>query len=207
MKILGVVSLKGGVGKTTSSINIAGVLQSRGHRVVLADQDRLKSATSLSRLGNLPFPVTSLGGVSRLANESPLDYLVIDSRGGLDDDELYEMVDTCDLLVLPSNPEVMSLDGMQQTIELLEKRGSASRATVLLTMTRPGKRLQMARRTLDSLEIPVMASSVRFSDAFKDASAQGVVVRDVKTNTLAKTCWLDYGQVTDELLAIMGALK
>lgn len=173
---------------------------------MVADEDRLKSATNMAGLGNLPFPVTTLTGAARLAREMELHYIIIDSRGGMDDDKLYELAETSDLLILPSNPEVMSLDGMQQTVELLTAKGLGRKAVALLTMTRPGKRLLASRMMLEALEIPVMETSIRYSDAFKDASLTGCLVRDVKTNTLAKTCWLDYGRAVDEVLTILEVL-
>ena len=207
LKVIAVASLKGGVGKTTSALNIAGVLRSKGLNVVVADEDRIKSASNMASLGNLPFPVTTLTGAARMAREMELDYIVIDSRGGMDDEKLYELAETSDLLILPSNPEVMSLDGMQQTVEMLDTKGLKQKAVALLTMTRQGKRLDASRLMLEALDIPVMASTVRFSDAFKDASLTGSLVRDVKTNTLAKTCWLDYGRVVDEIFIRLDGAK
>jgi chromosome partitioning protein len=45
MKVILIANPKGGSGKTTLSTNIAGYLASRGHRVVMLDLDRQKSAT------------------------------------------------------------------------------------------------------------------------------------------------------------------
>ncbi|GGR26441.1 hypothetical protein [Deinococcus ruber] len=50
---------------------------------------------------------------------------------------------------------------------------------------------------------PVLTSTVRQSGAFKDASEQSVLVRDVRGSKLAKNCWLDYKSVTDEIFTRM----
>ena len=128
--------------------------------------------------------------------------LVIDSRGGLENDELLEMAEASDFLLLPTNVEYMSLDAMAQTAEALGEMGAKSFA-VLFTMAKPGKRLDTARRVLEELGLPVLASTVRQSDAFKDASEQSVLVRDVRGSKLAKSCWLDYEAVTEEIFARM----
>jgi len=46
MKIWAAANQKGGVGKTTSAVNLAGVMQKRGHRVLLVDLDPHGSLTS-----------------------------------------------------------------------------------------------------------------------------------------------------------------
>ncbi|MFB9081254.1 ParA family protein [Deinococcus wulumuqiensis] len=54
--LISLASLKGGVGKTTSAIHIAGHLSKQGRGgVAVVDRDRTRSATSWSRSGNLPF--------------------------------------------------------------------------------------------------------------------------------------------------------
>jgi len=50
MKIWATANQKGGVGKTTSAVNLAGVMQKRGHRVLLIDLDPHGSLTSYFRL-------------------------------------------------------------------------------------------------------------------------------------------------------------
>lgn len=45
MRVILVANPKGGSGKTTLSINLAGYLASQGRRVAMLDLDRQKSAT------------------------------------------------------------------------------------------------------------------------------------------------------------------
>lgn len=199
--LLSLASLKGGVGKTTSAIHIAGQLTERQRAgVAVVDRDRTRSATSWSRGGHLPFFVGTQDAVFKRADE--FTTLVIDSRGGLENEELLEMAEASDFLLLPTNVEYMSLDAMAQTAEALGALGHRAFA-VLFTMARPGKRLDTARKVLEELGLPVMAASVRASEAFKDASEQSVLVRDVKTNKLARSCWDDYGAVVEEISARM----
>lgn len=200
--ILGLASYKGGVGKTTSGIHLAGHLAMRGS-TLLIDGDRTKSATTWARHGGLPFDVAGPTAIARRAGT--VDYLVIDSRGGLDDDDLIDLAQNSDLLLLPSNPELMSLDAMAQTAETLQQHDiPTERSAVLLTMTRPGRKLNEARDVLTAMGLRVLESTIRQSEAFRDASAQGVLVRDVRTNDLARSCWEDYHRVTAEILEAGG---
>jgi len=203
--LISLASLKGGVGKTTSAIHLAGHLTDRQNGgVAVVDRDRTRSATSWSRGGHLPFFVGTQDAVFKRADEFMT--LVIDSRGGLENDELQEMAEASDFLLLPTNVEYMSLDAMAQTAEALGEMGSRAFA-VLFTMGRPGKRLDTARNVLEELGLPVMTATIRQSDAFKDASEQSLLVRDVKSNKLARSCWQDYEAVSAEIFSRMEGLK
>lgn len=55
MKIISIANLKGGVGKTTITQNLAGVLQEQGHRVLLIDMDHQANLTAVFENGEAPF--------------------------------------------------------------------------------------------------------------------------------------------------------
>lgn len=52
MDILSIINVKGGVGKTTCSINIVGELAKRGYKVLLVDNDPQSNITSTFELSN-----------------------------------------------------------------------------------------------------------------------------------------------------------
>jgi chromosome partitioning protein len=62
--VVALASLKGGVGKTTSAVHIAAHLAFAGERVLLADGDRIRTATAWGRSGNLPFTVGGMASLS-----------------------------------------------------------------------------------------------------------------------------------------------
>lgn len=206
-KIIGVISFKGGVSKTTTAVHIAAHLSARGKTVAVDGDDRNRSLMNWASGESLPFEVMSM---MEAFNSKGVEYLVVDVRGGLPDVELFDLAKACDLLLIPANPEVMSLDGMRRTFDVLrdeeERRGKPWQAKVatVLTMVRPGRKLEQAKAALGALGIPVLEHTVRASEAFKDASSMGVLVRDVKTNSLAHECWNDYGAVVAESLRLVG---
>jgi chromosome partitioning protein len=55
--IIGLVQSKGGVGKTTTAINLAAELARRGRAVVVVDADPARHATGVAGDGRLPFTV------------------------------------------------------------------------------------------------------------------------------------------------------
>lgn len=59
--IISFLNQKGGVGKTTLSVNVAGSLARQGHRVLLIDADKQGSATTWASLReDAPFQVVSM---------------------------------------------------------------------------------------------------------------------------------------------------
>lgn len=203
--LISLASLKGGVGKTTSAIHIAGHLAGRHNGgVSVIDRDRTRSATSWARSGNLPFFVGTQDAVFKRVDE--FQTLVVDARGGLETDELLEMADASDFMLLPTNVEYMSLDALAQTAEILNSLGNKTYA-VLFTMARPGKKLETARQVVEEMGLPVLKNDIRMSEAFKDASTQSVLVKDVRQNKLASKCWDDYGHVVEEITPRIGGWK
>ena len=134
--ILSLVSWKGGCGKTTSSIHLAALLAGSGS-TMLIDEDRSRNATNWAARGEgvLPFrayPPRALGSEARKH-----EHIVIDTRGGLEDQDLVDLYDNSDLIVVPAVAESMTLEALVNTVHTLEKHGrSTDKLRVLFTMAR-----------------------------------------------------------------------
>ena len=71
---------KGGVGKTTLSLNIAAAIQAAGKSVFLADLDPQRSAMMLAKDGNLPFEVGD-----EIPRAPQVDVLIMDHPPGFEE--------------------------------------------------------------------------------------------------------------------------
>jgi len=190
-----VAGFKGGVGKTTTAVHLAAYFQKKGE-TLLVDGDPNRSATGWGQRGNLPFKVVDL---MQAARQSPkFEHVIIDTAARPNRDEIEALVEGCDLLVLPTSPDALSIDALFQTVELLQEFGS-DRARILLTMVHPKpiKMAQMAREALSDL--PLFDSMVRRYICYEKASLQGVPVYEVK-DRMARIAWGDYIAVGKEIL-------
>lgn len=130
MKVITVTGFKGGCGKSTTAINLATFLSERG-KVLLVDGDPNRTALSWSQRGALPYRVADERQSFKWVAGN--DFLVIDTPARPDSSDLQELAKGCDLLILPTLPDVVSLEPMLATAQAL---GEAT-YRVLLTIVPP----------------------------------------------------------------------
>ncbi|WP_217833147.1 ParA family protein, partial [Picosynechococcus sp. PCC 7002] len=109
MQIITVTGYKGGVGKSTSAIHIAAYL-ARNQKTILIDGDPNRTALNWSQRGEMPFTVADERQAMRLITGH--DFVVIDTPARPNSDDLQELAKGCDLLILPTTPDVVSLEPM-----------------------------------------------------------------------------------------------
>jgi chromosome partitioning protein len=195
--IVTVASFKGGVGKTTSAVHIAAFMQARA-ATMLVDGDPNRSATKWAKRGNFPFKVIDERQGIRRAGD--FVHTVIDTEAHPSRDDMEALADGCDLLIVPSTPDRLSLDALVDTVAVLKSLGT-ERWRILLTMVPPppSRAGELARAVLEEAGFPLFAGSIRRYTAFQTASDQGVIVADVKDQRAAMG-WEDYQRIGAEIL-------
>lgn len=195
--ILTVAGFKGGVGKTTTAIHLAAFLHELAP-TVLVDGDANSSASAWIERGSLPFPAVGPGQMARVARQ--YEHIVIDTAARPAEDELKDLAEGCDLLVLPTTPDALSLQVLMLTVSELH-RIKADRFKVLLTAIppRPSRDGDEARAMLIEEGLPVFASGIRRLASFQKAALTGKLVRDVD-DPRAAWGWEDYQAVGREIV-------
>ena len=195
--ILTVASFKGGVGKTTTAIHLAGYLQ-QSAPTLLIDGDKNRSAALWAKAGHLPFTVVNAREAPRHAKN--YEHMVIDTEAGPEQEDLRSLVAGCDLLVIPTTPDLLSVNALMLTIRALRDINSSNHK-VLLTIIPPppSKEGAEARETFQREGIPLFDTGIRRFVAFQKAVFAGKLVSEVRDRR-APRGWEDYAGVGKEIL-------
>ena len=195
--ILTVAGFKGGVGKTTSAVHFAAYLQQKGP-TLLIDGDPNRSATTWARLAKLPFKVVDERAAPRYIRD--FEHIVIDTKARPDEEDLKGLVEGCDLLVIPSKPDLLSLDALRLTANTLKVIG-ASQYRVLLTIAppKPSNDAEQAQDALTRGGYPVLRAIIRRFKAYEDAATEGVPIYALTGNPRAHEGWRDYEDAAKEM--------
>lgn len=189
------------MGKTTAAIHLAAFLQTQGE-TLLIDADPNRSATGWAKRGSLPYEVVDeWRSPQRVRNFS---HVVIDTQARPVQRDLELLTDGCDLLILPTTPDVLAMDALVLTLECLHTIG-ANRYRIMLNIIppKPSRDGEAVRSLLQESGMPVFAAGVRRLAAFQKAARAGVPVYDVK-DPRAADGWQDYVSVGQEMLEGFG---
>ena len=185
-----VVSMKGGVGKTTVSVNLACALADENTSVALVDADVQATATEWIAIGLLPItghaiPLESLRGVRRwFESEERIrrtvnqmltvdaDIEVIDLPPHLSGSSVASLA-VCDLVVIPCGASAADISATAKTLELVERAREvrAGHPPVLIVPTRidwrtgSGRAIEGALAQFGEPVGPGIAQRVAFADS------------------------------------------
>lgn len=197
MQIVTVTGYKGGCSKSTTAIHLATYFSDLG-RTVLVDGDANRTALAWAERGHLPFLVADERQAMRHVGEA--DYVVIDTPARPATNDLAELAKGCDLLILPTAPDVLSLQPMLETARDL---GEASyRALIAIVPPHPSREGELMRDDLREGGIPVFETMIRRTVSYPKAALAGVPVRDLP-DPRARAAWEDYQQLGDEIRSIL----
>lgn len=192
--IFGILNQKGGVGKTTLSVNLAACLASAGHRVLLIDADPQGSALdwAAARQGEplftvVGFPRPSIHKEISLMGEG-YDHIVIDGPPRVTD-LARSAIMASDIVVIPVQPSPYDIWAADEVVKLIEEarvyKANIKCAFVInrkITNTAIGRDV---REALAAYPVHVLEASVTQRVVFAEAAAQGQAIFEIDAGSPA----------------------
>lgn len=187
MKIITVAHQKGGVGKTTLSLNLAYSF-ALGARVAIVDSDPQASAANLSEI--LQEHGVDLIDASDIATaKGKYDYIIIDTPPYLTT-SLPEFFSYSDYVLVPTKASVLDILAIRATVQLLkqaqEKRPHL-KASIVLNMVKPSTTLTGdILHALESYNFPICESVITDRVSFTRSPITGGVFKTDDTKAQAE---------------------
>lgn len=203
-KILAVVNGKGGVGKTTTAVNLAAILAEK-LPVLLVDADPQGSASWWVERSDkgMAFDLRQENDPQILKNlhqANGYQVIVVDTPPALRSEALKTVVGLADYLVLPTPPAPMDLTALIDTVRTaVNPLQVAHRVLLTKVDSRSLNETLEAQNTLLELGIPAYHAFVRNYKAHERSVLDGMAITQWKGKN-AKEAQSDYRRVVDELL-------
>jgi chromosome partitioning protein len=204
--IVVVANSKGGVGKSTLAVHLAGWLHEQGHKVILADCDAqqsssvwMKEALPEVRAVRLANPNVILKQLPKLAKEA--DFVVADGPGS-NTETSRALLLRGNLALVPCKASMLEARALTQATELIREsqdiRQGPPEALIILSMV--GKNYLLTKDMKDAaaeLSLPLADSALTLRQVYADAPGQGTLVW--KMGARGKEATLEIEKLFNEL--------
>lgn len=196
--IILIANEKGGVGKTTISVNLAAMCRLAGKDVLLVDTDKQESANTWAAMrheNNIQPSITCVSKTGKVGYDlvnlrEKYDVIVVDA-GGRDSLEMRQALAVCDVCVIPIKPaqfDVWSLSRMAGLIgEVTEKMERKINAFSFVNGASANPSVRETQEVKEALAdyselFPVLGPVITERIAFRKASRDGLGVVELPSS-------------------------
>lgn len=204
MKILSVLSQKGGAGKTTLSVHLAVAAEQKKKSTVLIDLDPQITATEWaeSREAETPIVVSCqaklLDKYLKTAEENGADLAIIDTAPHSERDALAA-ARAADYVLIPCRPEIFDLRAITHTIDMVRLTRIPA-GVVLNAAPYRGRMPEDAAEVVEELGMPLAPVTVVQRAAYRNALPLGLTVLEYEPKgKAADEIWTLHRWVTKQL--------
>lgn len=213
-RVIAFVNQKGGPGKTTLAMHVAGELARGGSRVLVADADPQATATRWAAAApdDAPFPA-ALAGLNHAGQKlhrellkyvAPYDFIVVDCPPSAESNLTRSALLVADLAVVPVVPSPPDLWAGVAIGQVLVEVGVLNDSLESrLVVNRLKARTRLGAHTPDLLTqygIPVLEAQIGEREAYRHAAAAGLTVADLPRASQAAA---EITALTNELLLVL----
>ena len=183
--IIGVINSKGGVGKSTIAVHLAGWLSEQGYSVTLADCDAQGSSSDWIAEAAPKVNAIRLTNANDIMNNlqamaEEVDFVIGDGPGS-NAETSRALLLKADFAIIPCKASMLEVRALAQATEVLrqaqEVRKGVPKAMIALSMV--GKNYRLTRDMKDAaarLKLPVANGAVCLRQIYADAPGQGLLV-------------------------------
>jgi chromosome partitioning protein len=194
MKVIGLLSRKGGSGKTTLAIHLAVLAQQMGLRALLIDLDPQHSAADWWRAREAETPQlvqtspAELRTVLEVAEADGVALALVDTRPSAAQDAAL-VAALSDLILVPTRPTILDLRAILDTIDIV--KGAARRALIILNACPPLRGAGEAtltgdaRRAITAFGVPVASIPVVNRTLFATSLLSGLTAGEAEPDSKA----------------------
>ncbi|MEY0878592.1 ParA family partition ATPase [Providencia manganoxydans] len=205
-KVISLLNGKGGVGKTTSSINIATAIAKKGHKVVVVDTDPQMSINNWFEDNKCVFDVVYASSEKEIYSIKKslkrYDVIVIDGAAAISAISSAAVM-VSDLVIIPVTPSPLDFAASAAILAVIEARNALQpvKARFLITKkVNTTKMLQVLKDSIASTEVEILKTGITQRQSYIKTMLNGGTVYDT-TDGQAKG---EIDLITNEIMEIIG---
>jgi len=189
MKVLSIITQKGGAGKTTIATALAVAAQMDGKEVAILDLDDQATACfwgDVRKDNQLPvkdIKAVRLPHVLDALREAGCDLVILDCPA-VHRDIAMDAASPSDFVLIPTRADVFDFRSMRQTVDLMKSIDQPC-AVVLNFVPPAGQEIEDAREGVKSLGINLCPVELHQRKAYARAQQQGMTAQETEPSSLA----------------------